>query len=231
MRDIWRQRSQLIPAAEMAAQESGVWLWRKGTDMKRTALGGAVIAALMVVMMLTTTLAAAGGTTNAPAVALMQATAVATSPAAPTAAGAQTGGQTLSGKVTRTGDQITINSNNQDRQFAPAPNLAVVRDGRDVTFRDLREGDQVNVTTDPQGRATRIEATSEAGFPWWVLLLPLLLLIPLLLWLLSRRRKDAFIVERNTGGTTTTARPTETTTTRTTTTSDSTADRNTRTRP
>ncbi|CAA9589552.1 MAG: hypothetical protein AVDCRST_MAG88-4601 [uncultured Thermomicrobiales bacterium] len=198
-------------------------------DMKKTVLGGTLIATLAVAMLLTTTFATASASGNGPAVAFQQtavATAVATAPAAPTAVGAPAGGTTYSGKVTRTGDTLTINSNNQDRQFTAAPNLVVVRDGRDATFGDLRENDQVNVTAAPDGRATRIEATSASGFnPLW--LLPLLL-IPLLLipFLMGRRRKPGdFIVERNTGSTTTTTRPTETTTTRTTTTSDSTADR------
>ena len=128
-------------------------------------------------------------------------------PAAGTAgAGAPAAGATFSGDVTKTGEPLTVRTTGgQDRQVGPAAGLVVIRDGTPATVADIKVTDRVNVTTDAGGRATRIEAASQApaaaatqerGFRWWWLL-PLLLLPLLLLPFLRRKRRDAFILERN----------------------------------
>ncbi|MDQ6774952.1 MAG: hypothetical protein M3071_01755, partial [Actinomycetota bacterium] len=69
---------------------------------------------------------------------------------------------------------------------------------------DLKVGDQVNVTSNPDNTVSKIETTnaatsSSAGFLKWLIpLLIALLIIGLILWLLGRRKKkDAFVLERD----------------------------------
>jgi len=45
----------------------------------------------------------------------------------------------------------------QDRSVNPAGGLTVIRDGKPATIADLQPGDQVNVFTNPDDGATRIE--------------------------------------------------------------------------
>lgn len=170
-----------------------------------------------------------------------QATRIEASSAGAQAPAAPAAGTTFSGEVTRGGAPLGVRVDGQDRQVNPAPNATVIRDGTPATVADLRPTDRVNVTTGPDGLATRIEASStaagapaaqapaatatvipaaapaeareEGGFPWWWLL-PLLLLPLLLLPLLLRRRRAPFIVEREavtTTRTTTVAEPVTTT--------------------
>lgn len=110
----------------------------------------------------------------------------------PTAAGA-----TLRGEVVRTGTTPTIDVDGQEVPLTAGPNASIVRGDRTVTLADLKKGDAITVTTNPDGTAARIEAipvTSDSWFKWWYLL-PLLLL-PLLL-LARRKKKDDFVVEPN----------------------------------
>lgn len=70
-------------------------------------------------------------------------------------------GNSFSGTVTRAGDSLAVrDTNGQERQVNPAPGVTVIRDGRPATVADIRATDRVNVDTSPDGRATRIEATS-----------------------------------------------------------------------
>lgn len=167
-----------------------------------------------------------------------QATRIEASSAGAQAPAAPAAGTTFSGEVTRGGAPLGVRVDGQDRQVNPAPNVTVIRDGNPATVADLRPTDRVNVTTGPDGLATRIEASStaagapapaatatvipaappaeareEGGFPWWWVL-PLLLLPLLLLPLLLRRRRAPFIIEREavtTTRTTTVAEPVTTT--------------------
>ncbi len=114
-----------------------------------------------------------------------------------------TGGGTFTGKITKT-SPLTVNSNGQDRQINAAPSVTVVRDGKAAAIGDLKVGDQVNVTSNPDNTVAKIETTSaatssSAGFLKWLIpLLIILLIIGLILWLLSRRKKkDAFVLERD----------------------------------
>lgn len=111
------------------------------------------------------------------------------------------GNSQFAGRVTRT-NPLTINSNGQDRATVLAPNATVLREGKTVAVGDLREGDQVNVTANPDGSVNRIETTAVAseGLPAWLIPLILgLLLLGLLLYFLSRRgKKDNFVLERDT---------------------------------
>lgn len=121
----------------------------------------------------------------------------------------------FSGRVTNT-NPLTVNSNGQDRRVNPGPNAAILREGRTVAAGDLRVGDQVNVTANPDGTASRIETTQVApaeGLPAWLIPLLLgLLLLGLLLYFLSRRgKKDNFVLERNNSTTGTTGTGTGTT--------------------
>ncbi len=113
-----------------------------------------------------------------------------------------TGGATFTGKITKT-SPLTVNSNGQDRQVNATANTTVMRDGKAAAIGDLKVGDQVNVTSNPDNTVAKIETTSaatssSAGFLKWLIpLLIILLIIGLILWLLSRRKKDAFVLERD----------------------------------
>lgn len=114
-----------------------------------------------------------------------------------------TGSAPFTGKITKT-SPLTVNSNGQDRQINAAPNVAVVRDGKAAAVGDLKVGDQVNVTSNPDNTVSKIETTSaatsgSAGFLKWLIpLLIALLILGLILWLLGRRKKkDAFVLERD----------------------------------
>jgi uncharacterized protein YpuA (DUF1002 family) len=71
-----------------------------------------------------------------------------------------TAGTTFSGDVTRGGAPLTVRVNGQERPVSPAPNVVVIRDGRNATVNDIQPNDRVNVTVSPDGQATRIEASS-----------------------------------------------------------------------
>lgn len=121
--------------------------------------------------------------------------------AAQTPTPAATTGGAFTGKVSKT-SPLTVNSNGQDRQINPAPNMTVVRDGKAATAGDLKVGDQVNVTSNPDNTVSRIETTSVAksGSSIWKWLIPLLialLIIGLIAYLLSRRKKNDFVLERD----------------------------------
>ncbi len=122
--------------------------------------------------------------------------------AAQTPTPAPTTGGTFTGKVSKT-SPLTVNSNGQDRQINAAPNMAVVRDGKAATVSDLKVGDQVNVTANPDNTVSKIETTSAAksGSSIWKWLIPLLialLIIGLLAYFLSRRKKaNDFVLERD----------------------------------
>ncbi len=121
--------------------------------------------------------------------------------AAQTPTPAATTGGTFTGKISKT-SPLTVNSNGQDRQINAAPNMTVVRDGKAATAGDLKVGDQVNVTSNPDNTVSRIETTSVAksGSSIWKWLIPLLialLIIALIAYLLSRRKKNDFVLERD----------------------------------
>jgi hypothetical protein len=121
--------------------------------------------------------------------------------AAQTPTAAPTTGGTFTGKVSKT-NPLTVNSNGQDRQINAAPGMTVVRDGKTAAVGDLKVGDQVNVTSNPDNSVSRIETTSVAksGSSIWKWLIPLLialLVIALLAYLLSRRKRDDFVLERD----------------------------------
>jgi len=119
--------------------------------------------------------------------------------AAQTPTAAPVTGGTFSGKITKT-NPLTVNSSGQDRQVNPAANTAIVRDGKAATIGDLKVGDQVNVTSNPDNTVSRIETTSapSSGLPSWLIpLLIALLILGAILYLLSRRKKDAFVLERD----------------------------------
>lgn len=117
-------------------------------------------------------------------------------------------GGTLRGEVVRTGAAPTISVDGQERPLTAAPNASIVRGDKTVTLADLKKGDALTVTTNPDGSAARIEAIpvkEDGWFRWWYLLpLLLLLLLPLLF---RRKKKDDFVVEPNAG--TTSGRPPE----------------------
>ena len=138
--------------------------------------------------------AAAGAAAKAPA--------NAPAAGAPAAAGAGAG-RTFSGEVRQAGEGLTVQAEGRDQKVAAAPNLVVTRDGRPAALSDVQTGDRVTVTTNPDGTAQRIDATSvaDAGPDWGKWLLALLLglaLLSFLLFLLGRRRRDSFILERAT---------------------------------
>ncbi len=112
-----------------------------------------------------------------------------------------TGSAPFTGKISKT-SPLTVNSNGQDRQINTTANTTVVRDGKAAAVGDLKVGDQVNVTSNPDNTVAKVETTSVAksGSSIWKWLIPLLialLILGLILWLLSRRKKDAFVLERD----------------------------------
>jgi hypothetical protein len=124
---------------------------------------------------------------------------------AQTPTAAPTTGGTFTGKVSKT-SPLTVNSSGQDRQINLAPGATIIRDGKAATAGDLKVGDQVNVTSNPDNTVSRIETTSTAGggssvWKWLLPLLIALLVIGLIAWLLSRRRRSDFVLERDRPGT------------------------------
>jgi len=124
--------------------------------------------------------------------------AASTAPAAVPAAGGTVTGEAIAAGAA--GVPLAARVEGQDRTFAPAQNVIVTRDGKDAALGDIKAGDTVVVTTNPDGTAARIAATSKPnplGFLRW--LLPLLLLLALLglllFFLARRRRRDSFILE------------------------------------
>lgn len=110
-------------------------------------------------------------------------------------------GDTFAGEVRATGDALTVRSNGGERRVAVGPNVVVTRNGKPATLAELRRGDAVSVTTNPDGSTQRIdaEARRDAGAGPWAWLAPLLLgllLLGLLYWLVSRRR-EPFILQRS----------------------------------
>ncbi len=133
-------------------------------------------------------------------------------------------GNTVTGEATNAGvagTPLTARVDGQDRTFTPVANVAVTRDGKAAALGDIKAGDTVTVTTNPDGTAARIAATSKPGNPLGFLrwLLPLLLLLALLglllFFLARRRRRDSFILEPTTTATAATAQGATTTTTTT----------------
>lgn len=106
----------------------------------------------------------------------------------------------FTGEVQQTGDRLTVRSDGQTREVGFAPAVTVLRDGKAATVADIRSGDTVAVTTNPDGTAQRIEATSaDGGGSIWRWLIPLLLAALLLLgllMLLAKRRRDNFVLQR-----------------------------------
>ncbi len=113
-----------------------------------------------------------------------------------------TGSAPFTGKISKT-SPLTVNSNGQDRQVNTIASTTVIRDGKAATLGDLKVGDQVNVSSNPDNTVAKIETTSvaassSAGFLKWLIpLLIALLIIGLILWLLSHRKKDSFVLERD----------------------------------
>ena len=155
-------------------------------------------------------------TTTAPA-AMPAAPAMAAAPAAPPATAAAPNapvqGQAaaaagpslvpapLTGEILRTGDALTLRAGDQERELFAAPGATVTRDGKPATLADLRPRDRVTVTTNPDGTAQRIEATSvregtSNPAAWLVPLVLGLLLVGVLAWLL--RPRAPFILTRRT---------------------------------
>ncbi len=120
------------------------------------------------------------------------------------ASGAPAAGAIFSGEATLAGADgvpLAARIEGRDRTFTPARDVVVTRDGREARLGDIRAGDMVAVTTNPDGMAARIAATSKSVGPLGALrwLLPLLLLLGLLALiplLLARRRRDSFILVR-----------------------------------
>lgn len=121
--------------------------------------------------------------------------------AAQTPTPAPTTGGTFTGKISKT-SPLTVNSNGQDRQVNTTANTTVIRDGKAAAVGDLKVGDQVNVTSNPDNTIANIQTTgvAKSGSSIWKWLIPLLialLVIVLLAYLLSRRKKDDFVLERD----------------------------------
>ena len=121
------------------------------------------------------------------------------------ASGTAAGG-TFTGEATQAGANgtpLAVRVGGRERAFTPTQDLIVTRDGREARLGDIRAGDTVVVTTNPDGAAARIDATSTSGNPlgflrWLLPLLVLLGLLALLFFFLGRRRRDSFILERDT---------------------------------
>jgi len=116
-------------------------------------------------------------------------------------ASATANGEAFTGTVERTGEALTVKpiGGNQDgeRQVTAGEGVTVTRNGRAASFSEIRPEDTVSVTTNPDGTARRIDATSptEGANPWtWLAPLLGLLLLGLLAWWLISRRRDDFIL-------------------------------------
>jgi len=110
---------------------------------------------------------------------------------------AQAEGPIYTGTVQQTGNPLVVRSNGADYRI-PLGAAAVTKDGHAASTDSLRRGDKVSITTNPDGTASRIIATSQhsgAGWLGWLILALLLLGLVALLALLLMRRRDSFVLE------------------------------------
>ncbi len=102
------------------------------------------------------------------------------------------GAATLRGEV-RTVNPLTIRIDGQDRTFQTAPDVVVTRDGKRVTLDDLKEGDLVSFSTNPDNAVQRLDLTeTETDARLWVLsgvLVLLLVAATVALWYLTQQRR------------------------------------------
>ena len=96
--------------------------------------------------------------------------------AAQTPTPAPTTGGTFTGKISKT-SPLTVNSNGQDRQVNTTANTTVIRDGKAAAVGDLKVGDQVNVTSNPDNTISNIQTTgvAKSSSSFWKWLIPLLI--------------------------------------------------------
>ena len=103
------------------------------------------------------------------------------------------GAATLRGEV-RTVNPLTIRIDGQDRTFQTTPDVVVTRDGKRVTLDDLKEGDLVSFSTNPDNAVQRLDVTDAAATAarLWVLsgvLVLLLVAATVALWSLIQQRR------------------------------------------
>lgn len=100
-------------------------------------------------------------------------------------------GATVTGEV-RDVNPLTVRVNGQDQLLQTSPSVVVVREGKDVKLGDLKEGDKVTFTTNPDNTVQRVDVTEAASDSSLWLLIALLILGVLVLigvvWYLSQRR-------------------------------------------
>jgi len=98
---------------------------------------------------------------------------------------------TVAGEVTDV-NPLTVKVNGQQQLLQTSPTLTVVRDGKDVKLGDLKQGDKVAFTTNPDNTVQRIDVTDPAADRSLWLLIGLLVLVALvavgLIWYLKQRR-------------------------------------------
>ena len=109
---------------------------------------------------------------------------------------------TYRGEIEKTGATPTVMVNGQERPLTAGANATILRGDKAVQLADLKKGDAVTVTTNPDGSAARVEAIPDdnGGFKWWYLL-PLLLLLLIPLFLRRKKKKDDFVLESDRGST------------------------------
>lgn len=115
---------------------------------------------------------------------------------------------TYRGAIEETGAAPTVMVDGEERPLIAAPNATIVRGDQTVQLADLKKGDEVTVTLNPDGSAARVEAIPDddgGWFKWWYLL-PLLLLLLLIPLLRRGKKKDDFVVEPNQVASTTSRR-------------------------
>ena len=103
------------------------------------------------------------------------------------------GAATLRGEV-RTVNPLTIRIDGQDRIFQTTPDVVVTRDGTTVTLDDLKEGDLVAFSTNPDTAVQRLDVVerAETDTRLWVLsgvLVLLLVAATVVLWYLTQQRR------------------------------------------
>lgn len=109
-------------------------------------------------------------------------------------------GQTVSGEV-KDVNPLTVEVNGQDYLLATDPNIVTVREGEEVKLGDLKQGDKITFTTNPDSSVNRIEVTDPVvaeDRTWLMIGLGVLALIVVagILWFLSQRRSTGTRVDR-----------------------------------
>jgi uncharacterized protein YpuA (DUF1002 family) len=109
--------------------------------------------------------------------------------------------ESFTGTVKQAGDALIVRPTGTneagDRRVTAGQGATITRDGHPASLAEIRADDTVSITANPDGSASRIDASSPAGgtSPWlWLALLLGLVVLGVLAWWLYTRRRDGFVL-------------------------------------